>query len=124
MALGGTQATELPGDVPRADARRVQQRCVAEQADSRASGRERRSTATRVEADVIDPPLAAVRVDRERDADQVAAGRASGGPGEAALGRVPAAERTFEMVAELLARSHSSECTTSAFGAASGGALR
>ena len=55
-----------------------------------------------VEAGVADAPLGVAGLERERDADQITAGRPAGRTGEGVIGDVAAPERVFEMAAELL----------------------
>ncbi len=53
-----------------------------------AAGGDGGAAAARVEAGVEDPPVGAVRVDREGDADQIAARGAAGSAGVGVRGRV------------------------------------
>jgi hypothetical protein len=110
VALGGAQPSKLLRDRLGADPRRVEQGRLAEQAHGGAAGRHHRATAARVEAGILDRPVGAVGVDGERDADDVPARGSAGGAGEGVNGGVPAGQRTFKVVDQLLARAHPSEC--------------
>ena len=111
VALGGAQPAELPGDLLGPDPGCAQQRRAAQQGDRRAAGRDRRAAAARVEAGVGDGPLRATRIDGQRDADQIAAGRAAGGA-RTGVGRdMPATQGVLEMIGEALGGgSHPAEC--------------
>jgi hypothetical protein len=98
VSLGDAEAAKLGGDLLGPDAGGVEQRRAAEQADDGAAGGDRGAAAARVEAGVGDRAIGAVGVDEKRDADQVAAGGATGGAGACAGGRVPAPERSFEVL--------------------------
>ena len=99
--LAGAQPAELRRDLGGADARGVEQRGAAHERDGGAAGGDRGAAAAGVEAGVSDAAVGAVRVERDREADQIAAGRAAGRAGERVVGRVPAPERVFEMVGQL-----------------------
>ncbi len=112
VALGGAEPAQLLCYLLRADPRGCQQRASAQQANGRAASCNARPAAARVEAGILDAPLRAMRVDGERDANQIAARRPAGGTGEGVRWRMPPPERPFEVVDQLLASApHSSECT-------------
>ena len=81
-----------------ADPRRLQQRSVTQQRDDGAARGDRRATAARVETRVCDAVVRVLGVERQRDADQIAAGRPAGGARVRAVGDMPACERSFEML--------------------------
>ena len=111
VALGGAQPAELRARSRRRRSARRRAAGAAQQRDDGAAGGDRRAAAARVEARVGDRALRAVRIERERDADQIAAGGAAGGARDGVRGHVPAPVRAFEMACELLgARDHPSEC--------------
>jgi hypothetical protein len=100
VALGVAEPAELGGDLLGSDAGGVEQWRATKQADGGAAGGDRGAATARVEAGVGDRAVAAVGVERERDPDQVAAGGATGGAGAGAVRRVPAPERSFEVLLE------------------------
>ncbi len=111
MPLGGAEPAELQRDLIGADARRLEQRRSPHQRDDGAPRCDRRAAAVGVKARRGDPALAAVLLQAQRDADQIAARGSAGGAGERALGALPAAERVFQMVCQVLpAYAHPSEC--------------
>ncbi len=107
VALAHAEAAELGGDLAGADTRGVKQLALAHEADDGAAGGDHSAAATRVETGVTDARDGTVRVDRERDADQIAAGGSAGGRGECGLRGVTAPTGAFEMTGQLLcARAH------------------
>ena len=91
VALGGAQPAELLRDLLGADARRVAAAGAPRTRPTTAlPAAIARAAAARVEARVGDPPVGAVGIERERDADQIAAGRAARRAGEGVRGVLPA----------------------------------
>ncbi len=115
VSLAGAEAAQLRGDLLSADPRRNEQRRCAHHAHDGAAGGDRGAATARVESGVRDLPLCARGIERQRNPDQIAAGRTARGAGESIVGHVPASARTFEMTAEMLiARVHTSESKGSA----------
>ncbi len=108
VALGRAEAAELGGDLLGTDARGVQQGAVAQQRDHGAAGRDRGAAAGGVEACVGQPP---VRVERKRDADQIAAGGSARGTRVRARGRVPAPVWSLQVFGEPRSLESPVECT-------------
>src|ERR1019366_4427582 len=108
------QPAELAGDLARADPRCVEQRGPAQQRHDSAAGCDGGTAAARVEPRVEDAPVGILAVERERDADQIAAGGAARSAGTGVVGHMPSAQRAFEMAAQLL-RAHPSECRARAW---------
>ena len=123
VALCGAEAAELGRDLIGPDARRVEQRRPPEHPDDSTAGGDARTAAARVGAGVGDPPEIAGGIERERDADEIAAGGASGRAGVSVGGRVPAPVGAFEMARQLAGTVvHTSECKGRVAPAARGGA--
>ena len=108
--LAGVSPPSSARDRLGADQGRVQQGRAAQQRDDRTAGRDRGAAAAGVEAGVEDAPVGAVGVERERDADQIAARRPARGAGVRAGGGVPARERSFEVLDQARGECHTVEC--------------
>ena len=116
VALGGAQPAELGRDALGADARGVEQRGATHERDGGAAGGDDSAAAAGVEAGVEDASVGALRVERDREADQIAAGRAACRAGYGIIGHVTAPEGVFEMVDQLLGGCiHASECRARAW---------
>ena len=112
--LAGLRPTELRRDLLGADPRRAEQRSAPQEPDRRAARRDGRATAAGVETGVRDPPVCAVGVDGDRDADQIAARRPAGGARAGALGQMTPTERSFEMMGQVVRAAHAVECRSGA----------
>ena len=110
VTLGGAEPAELIGDLLRADPRRIEQRRASHQRHDGASCGDRGAAAVGVEAGVGDAALPAALIQCQRDADQISARGPARRSRVRALGSMPAAERVFQMVCQVLrAYAHSSE---------------
>ena len=98
VTLGRSQPPELLRDRLGSDPGRLQQREIAQQGDDRTAGRDRGAATARIEPDVEDATIGAVGVQCERDANEIAAGRAARGASVRARGSVSARERSFEVL--------------------------
>ena len=104
VALGGAQATELVGDVVRADAERVEQPTATDEGDRRAPRGQDRAAAGGVEPGVGD----ALARDCHRNTHQVAAGGAAGGAAGRTVREVAAPDGRAQMLGEF---AHAGECS-------------
>ncbi len=95
VALGWAQSAELRRDAAGADACGIEQRGATHKPDGGAAGGDDGAAAAGVEAGVNDVAVGAVRVERHRQADQIAASRATCRAGDRVVGHVTAPERVF-----------------------------